>query len=92
MTDTRRPGGPRGVLDRVGRLLGGGPRRAPAPKVAPPHPLLNNSVVDCALYVDGVREPGVLPFTDAVAKAERNSRAFVCLGRSPTGGARHGET
>ena len=80
MTDTRRPGGPRGVLDRVGRLLGGGPRRAPAPKVAPPHPLLNNSVVDCALYVDGVREPGVLPFTDAVAKAERNSRAFLWLG------------
>jgi magnesium transporter len=76
MTDTRRPG----VLDRVGRLLGGGPRKAPAPKVAPSHPLLNNSVVDCALYVDGIREPGTLPFPDAVARAERNPRAFVWLG------------
>jgi len=76
MTDTRRPG----VLDRVGRLLGGGPRKAPPPKIAPSHPLLNNSVVDCALYVDGIREPGALPFPDAVARAERNSRAFVWLG------------
>jgi magnesium transporter len=48
--------------------------------VAPPHPMLNNSVVDCALYVDGIREPGTLPFTEAFARAGRNSRAFVWLG------------
>jgi magnesium transporter len=80
MTDRRRQGGPLGVLDRVGRLLAGGTRRAPAPKVAPPHPLLNNSVVDCALYVDGIREPGKLPFVEAIDRAERSPHAFVWLG------------
>jgi magnesium transporter len=80
MTDTRRPTGRRGVLGRVGNLISGGPKRAPAPKVAPPHPLLNNSVIDCALYVDGIREAGGLPFPEAMAQAARNSRAFVWLG------------
>ena len=68
------------MLDRVGRILGSGPRKAPAPKVAPPHPLLNNSVIDCALYVDGIREAGQFTFPDAFARAGRNPRAFVWLG------------
>jgi magnesium transporter len=80
MTDTRRSTDRRRVLGRVGNLISGRSKQAPAPKVAPPHPLLNNSVVDCALYVDGVREPGGLPFPEAMARAARNSRAFVWLG------------
>jgi magnesium transporter len=68
-----------GFVARFGRLLNP-PRRAPAPKVAPSHPMLNNSVVDCALYIDGIREPGSLSFPEAVARAGRNPRAFVWLG------------
>jgi magnesium transporter len=77
--EVRRPGFMNRVSDRFARLVNP-PRKAPAPKIAPKHPMLNNSVVDCALYVDGIREPGKLPFPEAFARAGRNPRAFVWVG------------
>jgi magnesium transporter len=79
MGEQRRSGLRSRVSDRFARMLNP-PRKAPAPKVAPPHPMLNNSIVDCALYVDGVREPGELPFQEAFTRTGRNPRAFTWLG------------
>lgn len=39
-----------------------------------------SAVVDCALYVDGVRQPGEWNYADALAEARRRSDAFVWLG------------
>lgn len=52
----------------------------PADKVAPHHPMLNNSVVDCAVYLDGMRRPGRSDFKQAYAEAEEHPGAFVWLG------------
>jgi magnesium transporter len=38
------------------------------------------AVVDCALYVDGVRQPGRPHYADALDQARRRRRAFVWLG------------
>ncbi|MFY1689047.1 magnesium/cobalt transporter CorA [Plantactinospora sp. WMMB782] len=37
-------------------------------------------VVDCGLYVDGVRQPGQLGYAEALATARQQSGAFVWLG------------
>jgi len=57
-----------------------GDQSPPAPKFAPPHPVLNNSIVDCAVYVDGVREPGRPEYPEAYRIAGRYPDAFVWLG------------
>jgi magnesium transporter len=38
------------------------------------------SVVDCALYVDGVRQPGSLHYKEALEEARRTPNGFVWLG------------
>ncbi|WBB78630.1 magnesium/cobalt transporter CorA [Micromonospora sp. WMMD882] len=39
-----------------------------------------SAVVDCALYVEGVRQPGEWNYADALAAARRKPHAFVWLG------------
>ncbi|OZV77886.1 magnesium and cobalt transport protein CorA [Micromonospora echinospora] len=39
-----------------------------------------SAVVDCALYVEGVRQPGTWNYADALAAARRQPHAFVWLG------------
>ncbi|GAA0810985.1 magnesium/cobalt transporter CorA [Spirilliplanes yamanashiensis] len=39
-----------------------------------------SSVVDCGVYVDGVRQPGDWTYVDALAAARRETNAFVWLG------------
>jgi magnesium transporter len=39
-----------------------------------------DSVVDCALYVDGVRQPGEWQYADALAAAQDRPNSFVWLG------------
>jgi magnesium transporter len=43
-------------------------------------PGLPPSVVDCALYVDGVRQEGPLHYAEALELARQNSNGFVWLG------------
>jgi magnesium transporter len=70
----------------VNRILGG-PSAAPPAKVAPHHPMLNGSIVDCAVYADGVRLPGSRDYAAAYAQACARPKAFVWLGlREPTVG------
>ncbi|MEV0392867.1 magnesium/cobalt transporter CorA [Polymorphospora rubra] len=47
-------------------------RPAPAPG--------RSAIVDCALYVDGVRQPGEWHYADALAAARETDRAFVWVG------------
>ncbi|WP_229401658.1 magnesium and cobalt transport protein CorA [Micromonospora okii] len=53
----------------------------PAP-TAPPAPTQPNpdAVVDCAVYVDGRRQPGRPHYADAHARSRRGRRTFVWLG------------
>ncbi len=39
-----------------------------------------SSVVDCALYVEGIRQPGEWDYQSAFSTAQRGSRSFVWLG------------
>ncbi|MFF5175760.1 magnesium and cobalt transport protein CorA [Micromonospora sp. NPDC000089] len=67
----------------VGRLL----RR---PAIAPPRAARRSNpdaVVDCAVYVDGRREPGRPHFADAYAQARRRRGGFVWLGLHEPGPA-----
>ncbi|MFJ6197870.1 magnesium and cobalt transport protein CorA [Micromonospora sp. NPDC092111] len=67
--------GPRlGTL--VGRLRG----RADNPSGDPPRRSNPDAVVDCAVYVNGRREPGRPHYTDAYARSRRGRHAFVWLG------------
>ena len=63
----------------VTRLLAVAPgaalRRAPAA----PH-RTGSAVVDCAVYVDGVRQPGEWTYAKALAAARKREDAFVWLG------------
>ena len=38
------------------------------------------AVVDCAIYIDGVRQPGRISYTDALATVRESGRGFVWLG------------
>lgn len=40
----------------------------------------NSAVVDCGLYVDGVRKSGRIDYVEAFAEARRHDNAFVWLG------------
>jgi magnesium transporter len=46
----------------------------------PKEPIKLTSVVDCGLYVDGVRQPGRPHYADALDQARRLPNAFVWLG------------
>jgi magnesium transporter len=46
-----------------------------------------SGVVDCALYIDGVRQPDPADFTEAIAEARRHTNAFVWLGLHEPGAA-----
>jgi magnesium transporter len=67
----------------VGRMLAGSTEIRPT-ESGPRDP--RSSVVDCALYVDGERQPGDWNYREALAATEQNRNAFVWLGiREPTG-------
>jgi magnesium transporter len=64
------------VLAAVTRMLGATDQVAqPAVDGAEHDP-----IVDCALYVDGVRQPGDLSYTEALRVARERRNAFVWLG------------
>jgi len=79
------------VAGALTRLLGGrtvSARHAALPeKSAPHHPLLNSSTVDCAVYVDGVRQPGRPDYVAAYDEARQYPKAFVWLGLHEPGEA-----
>lgn len=61
--------------------LGGLRGRAPRRTVNPPIPVpLSAYVVDCAVYVDGVRLPGRWTHTGAVAEVRERGEGFVWIG------------
>ena len=53
--------------------------RGPSEQIVQPPPDFDNHVVDCALYVDGRRQPGRLPLVGAHAAAKA-SGGFVWIG------------
>jgi magnesium transporter len=62
----------------VGRMLGaGGAEAAAADPGRQPH---GSGVVDCALYRDGVRQPGEWHYADALTEARQHEDGFVWLG------------
>ncbi|WP_442791443.1 magnesium/cobalt transporter CorA [Micromonospora sp. NBC_01813] len=50
------------------------------PVAEPPPAEERSGIVDCALYVDGVRQPGSWQHPEALATARRETNAFVWLG------------
>lgn len=62
----------------VSRILNtdSAPRQIGRPDPPPDH----SAVVDCALYVDGVRQPGTWDYTQALQAARAQPGAFVWLG------------
>ncbi|WP_435208659.1 magnesium and cobalt transport protein CorA [Micromonospora sp. bgisy143] len=72
----------RGVRALARRLLGRPGGDAPAPRRSNP-----DAVVDCAVYVNGRREPGRPHYDDAYARARRGRNAFVWLGLHEPGPA-----
>lgn len=64
-------------IQAVSRML---PRSAAQdPDTGPPEPAASG-VVDCALYVAGVRQPGEWTWANALAAAHRRENAFVWIG------------
>ncbi|GAB3866657.1 hypothetical protein GCM10027610_119290 [Dactylosporangium cerinum] len=45
-----------------------------------------SSIVDCALYVDGVRQPGDWHYAEALTAARKHRHAFVWVGLKEPGG------
>jgi magnesium transporter len=66
---------------------GTGQRGAGTPRRRTGRMLLPSSIVDCGLYVDGVRQAGQWTYTDALAAARRRHDAFVWLGVHEPGAA-----
>ena len=59
------------------RMLGA----APAPVSNGPAPgRPGSAIVDCALYLDGVRQPGDWHYADALEEAQRHRNSFLWLG------------
>jgi magnesium transporter len=50
--------------------------------VSPPGPPRDrpSAIVDCGLYIDGVRQPGQWDYADALAEARKRDNAFVWIG------------
>ncbi|MET7418089.1 magnesium and cobalt transport protein CorA [Dactylosporangium sp. NPDC005555] len=57
---------------------------APATAASEP-PSTVSSIVDCALYVDGVRQPGSWHYAEALAAARRHRHGFVWVGLKEPG-------
>ncbi|WP_433269951.1 magnesium and cobalt transport protein CorA [Micromonospora vinacea] len=72
----------RGVRALARRLLGRVEDGSPAPRRSNP-----DAVVDCAVYVNGRREPGQPHYADAYARARHGRDAFVWLGLHDPGPA-----
>ncbi|WBB68582.1 magnesium and cobalt transport protein CorA [Micromonospora sp. WMMD812] len=72
----------RGLHALVDRLLGRSSADIPAPRRSNP-----DAVVDCAVYVNGRREPGRPHYADAYARGRRGRNAFVWLGLHEPGPA-----
>jgi magnesium transporter len=53
-----------------------GSQQQPSPASAPDR----SGIVDCALYIEGVRQPGDWNYAEALAAARRRRQAFVWLG------------
>ncbi len=70
----------------VTRMLNAGEGSHPHPAPAEPDPALS-AIVDCGLYVDGVRLPGQCDYTKALAEVGRHDNAFVWLGLHEPGEA-----
>jgi magnesium transporter len=68
----------------LGRLLG---RPAAAEPARTPRRSNPDAVVDCAVYVDGRREPGRPHYADAYARSRHRRRSFVWLGLHEPGPA-----
>ncbi len=64
-------------LRASGRALVPGRRERPLPKIPVP---VARAVVDCAVYVDGIRRPGRVSYSDALATVRSEGRGFVWLG------------
>ncbi|MFT4041870.1 MAG: magnesium and cobalt transport protein CorA [Gordonia sp. (in: high G+C Gram-positive bacteria)] len=61
-----------------GRVLRPFPRdRKPLPHIPVP---VARAVVDCAIYVDGVRQPGRVTYSDALTTVRNTGKGFVWLG------------
>jgi magnesium transporter len=67
-----------GPMRAVSRILNAGDGAAPRPVAA--ERTARSAVVDCGLYVDGVRQAGQLHYSDALAAARSKHNAFVWLG------------
>ncbi|MEV0728508.1 MULTISPECIES: magnesium/cobalt transporter CorA [Polymorphospora] len=67
----------RGPVRAVTRILTPEPPRPPT-RSAPSSG--RSAIVDCALYVDGTRQPGQWHYADALAAAREADRAFVWVG------------
>jgi magnesium transporter len=65
---------PARAMSRILSVDGNQQRQPPAAR--PGH----NSVVDCALYVDGVRQPGEWQYAEALVAARDRPNSFVWLG------------
>ncbi|WP_327007314.1 magnesium and cobalt transport protein CorA [Dactylosporangium sp. NBC_01737] len=57
---------------------------APATAMVEP-PSVASSIVDCALYVDGVRQPGGRHYAEALTAARKHRHAFVWVGLKEPG-------
>lgn len=64
-------------IQAVTRML---PRNPPPSPDAPPPAPKGSAIVDCALYVDGVRQSGDWTYPQALAAARRRDNAFVWIG------------
>jgi magnesium transporter len=62
----------------VSRILNAG--EAAQPRAASAAPTRRSAIVDCGLYVDGVRQAGDRHYSDALAAARGQRNAFVWLG------------
>lgn len=71
----------------VGRVRAMGRRLTahPAPRTGPEPADLSSAIVDCALYVDGVRQPGEWHYARALEQAHRRRNSFVWLGLKEPG-------
>ena len=76
--------GPARAMSKVTRILA--PTPATSPDDAASRPAAS-TIVDCALYVDGVRQPGDWHYADALVAARRQRDAFVWVGLKEPGNA-----
>ena len=64
----------------VGRVLPRPLGAAAAASEPNPDRARGSAIVDCGLYIDGVRKPGRMDYVAALEAAKRNDNAFVWLG------------